>query len=125
MGRKRSGTKLKVYYAHCLALYNTPQEKRDVELLEGLGFVVENPNIPKHDEGAKKFGMPYFQQFSISCDLIAFRALPDGTIPGGVGQEIGWFQAQNKPVIELPGLALRRVLDKHQSRLYLQEEGLR
>lgn len=125
MGRKRSGTKLRVYYAHCLALYNTPQEKRDVALLRRLGFTVENPNSKKHDKGAQQLGMDYFEQFSRSCDLIAFRALPDGTLPGGVNKEIKWFQAQRKPVIELPGLVLRKVLDRHMSRIYLREVGMR
>lgn len=40
----------KVYYAHSLHLYNTPQEKRDIELLEKLGFEVLNPNQPEIQE---------------------------------------------------------------------------
>lgn len=37
---------LTVYYAHCVAIYSTPQEDRDVALLEDLGFSVINPNSP-------------------------------------------------------------------------------
>lgn len=45
---------MKIYYAHCVALYGTPQERRDVELLERAfddgersGVVeVVNPNSP-------------------------------------------------------------------------------
>jgi hypothetical protein len=125
MARSRSGTKLKVYYAHCIALYNTKQESRDVQILQALGFQVINPNAKKHDVGAKKYGMAYFEKFADECDLIVFRALPHGDITGGVGQEIEWFQERNKPVIELPSLALRRVLTKEISRVYLKEVGTR
>jgi hypothetical protein len=38
--------KAKVYYAHCMAIYGTPQEDRDIETLEDLGFEVVNPNQP-------------------------------------------------------------------------------
>jgi hypothetical protein len=38
-----------VYYAHCLHLYGTPQERRDVLTLEALGFKVVNPNDPGVD----------------------------------------------------------------------------
>ena len=33
-----------VYYAHPMAIYGTPQEDRDIETLENLGFTVVNPN---------------------------------------------------------------------------------
>jgi hypothetical protein len=35
---------MKVYYAHCISLYDTPQEARDLLHLEMLGFDVINPN---------------------------------------------------------------------------------
>lgn len=34
----------RVYYAHCVALYGTPQENRDLNTLTALGFEVVNPN---------------------------------------------------------------------------------
>lgn len=40
---------MRVYYAHCIALYGTPQEARDLLLLEMLGFEVVNPNDPDID----------------------------------------------------------------------------
>lgn len=38
---------MNVYYAHCIAIYNTLQESRDVSLLEDVGFTVINPNNPQ------------------------------------------------------------------------------
>lgn len=38
---------MRVYYAHCIAIYSTPQEDRDVFTLESMGFEVTNPNSPE------------------------------------------------------------------------------
>ena len=35
---------MKVYYAHSMGLYNSPQEARDIETLENLKLEVLNPN---------------------------------------------------------------------------------
>jgi hypothetical protein len=41
---------VRIYYAHCMAIYNTPQEARDIDLLETIfsefNYVV-NPNKPE------------------------------------------------------------------------------
>lgn len=114
---------MKIYYAHCIALYNTKQEKRDIATLRRLGFKVVNPNAPVHDRAAKLYGMEYFKRFAVTCDAIAFRSLPDGAIPGGVALEVGWFIEKEKPVIELPSFHLRRKLTREESRLYMREVG--
>ena len=120
---------LKIYYAHCLAIYNTPQEKRDIETLKKLGFEVVNPNEKIHQENAQKIKaenpdrvMNYFYRLVGECDAIAFRALPDGAIPAGVGGEI---KNLGIPVIELPSGIKRRVLTVEQTREYLEEVGQR
>lgn len=46
------------YYAHCTAIYNTPQEQRDVETLLALGMGVLNPNCPECDHGYKAVELP-------------------------------------------------------------------
>ena len=38
---------MRCYYAHCIAIYSTPQEDRDVFTLESMGFEVTNPNSPE------------------------------------------------------------------------------
>ena len=124
--------KLKAYYAHCLAIYGTAQEKRDVAAIEALGFVCVNPNSP---DIAMEFNvykmahpshyMDFFQQFSEECDVIIFRALPDGTIPAGIDKEVSWFIALGKPVLELPSCMFRRTLTLDETRQYLSEVGQR
>lgn len=37
---------MKVYYAHFMGIYNTPQEIRDILTLHNLGLKVINPNSP-------------------------------------------------------------------------------
>lgn len=121
---------MKIYYAHNMALYGTKQEERDIATLQGLGFEVINPGdpaicaevnlLPTSDER-----MAFFERYSIECDAIAFRALPDGPIPAGVVKEINWFVALNKPVIELPSGIKRREMSVELTREYLREVGQR
>lgn len=122
----------KVYYAHCLAIYNTPTESRDLLTLSALGFEVVNPNQPAHQQGctemAKQPGknaMDYFEKFADECDLIAFRSLPDGGIPAGVAKEVEWFKQRGKPVIELPCAIARRSMPLDVTREYLSQCGQR
>jgi hypothetical protein len=117
---------MKIYYAHCVQIYNTKQEQRDVKLLQELGFKVENPNQPRHQKGYMDKGMDYFIHGFLSfCDAIAFRALPDGSLPAGVAKEIDHFQKAGKPIIEIPGFVLRRRLSVEETRAYLHECGQR
>ena len=131
---------MKVYYAHCQAIYDSPQEQRDVEMLKALGFEVINPNSPEYVAVAKKIKstpaycvegtasamvMDYFTKLVKDCDAVAFRALPDGTIPAGVAKEIEKAMTDGKPVFELPSCVSRRVLTVEQTREYLKEIGQR
>jgi len=112
---------MKIYYAHCLSIYDAPQEKRDLEVLKSLGFEVVNPNCPECAEGYKKEGMDYFRRYAEECEAIAFRALPDGRIPAGIGKEIRMFKDRNKPAIELPSGLLSRLMSIEETREYLME----
>lgn len=115
----------RIYYAHPLSLYDTPQEQRDVKLLhEGLGFEVVNPNKPEHQEGYKQYGMEYFVRLVKTCDALAFRAFPDGKIGAGIAGEIEAL-GPNKTVIELPHAISCRTLTIDQTREYLKELGQR
>lgn len=122
-----------VYYAHCLAIYNTPQELRDIELLERLGFTVVNPNSPVVDAGipaakrryADDWFVEVFKPLVQSCDAVTFRALPDGTIPSGVAKELEFAEEFFLPVFELPSARSRRTLTLDQTRAFLAEIGQR
>jgi len=115
--KRKPEIKKRVYYAHPMSLYDTPQEERDTEFLEGLGFQVVNPNAWPYKGGS-------FEQYlsmAANCDLIAFRALPDGSITCGVAKEI----KMGPPVIELPSGVTRRTLTMQQTLETLAELGER
>lgn len=161
----RSWIALTVYYAHCIAIYSTPQENRDIETLESLGFKVVNPNSPEVNAACSRiraeveahntnrvlctgdldpadadcYGKPqhfhpkdpgaevmkYFKPLAQGCDVLAFRALPDGRIPAGVAKEIEWAAEIGIPIIELPSSLKGRQLSVELTREYLREVGTR
>jgi len=91
-----------------------------------MGFDVYNPNSKQDNAAYAKRGMDHFKDvINQECDLVAFRAFPDGTIPGGVASEIAHAQRLGLPVIELPNGILRRSLSIEESREYLQDLGQR
>jgi hypothetical protein len=139
---------MRVYYAHCMAIYDTPQERRDLQTLALLGFEVVNPNSPEinarcdalraevrkwNDDALPDASPEYFRDAGSEvmqtifkplvefCDAVIFRALPDGSIPAGVAQELRWGIG---PVLELPG-SLRRTLSVADTKQYLHEVGQR
>lgn len=123
---------MRVYYAHCLAIYHTPQEQRDLVTLRSLGFEVIDPNTPEVQGWVNVLKnknpdtyMDLFKNFVTECDAVAFRGLPDGAIPAGVAKEVEWAIEFGKPVIELPSSIKRRVMSLEHTREYLHEVGQR
>ena len=109
----------KAYYAHCMADYDTPREEEDIKTIKEMGFKVENPNCKKHKSvvaemkrnGAKGYQiMEYFISVASKCDVIIFRALPDGSISAGVHKEIMSFVDAKRPVAELPTMQTRKAM---------------
>lgn len=117
--------KLLVYYARPLSLYDTEQEKRDLAILEKMGFEVFDPNGPEHEEGYKREGMDYFVTQVQKCHGLAFRAFPFGQIPAGVAKEIAAAEAVKNFVIELPSMVGPRILSVDDTRACLKQIGKR
>lgn len=128
--------KKKVYYAHFMGIYDTPQEKRDIETLESLGFEVVNPNNAKTSkefkEALNKTPTSYelafnrvFGNMVRSCDVFAFRSLPEGSISSGVYLELQYAETTNKLIIELPSNTERRRMSIDATRQALREFGKR
>jgi hypothetical protein len=113
------------YYAHSLHLYETAQEARDILTIEQLGFKVVNPNAPEHQKPYEKEGMDYFVDLANSCDVLAFRAHPNGEIPAGVHKEVINFIKTQRPVFELPWGINRRGMSVDDTREWLHELGER
>jgi hypothetical protein len=116
---------MKIYYARPISLYNTAQDKRDIELMESLGFEVINPNKEALQERYKAEGMSVFLEAVKDCDSLAFRAFPDGMLGAGVMKEIQQAEELNKPVIELPTSTSKRILSVEDTRSYLSYSGHR
>jgi hypothetical protein len=119
---------MKIYYAHMINTYGTPQESRDIKMLEAMGLTVINPNAPEHSKGYAEGGMPYFIDVISSCDGLAFRGMPDGSIPAGIATEIKYNHDLNEHpeiLIELPCAFHRRTLNVVQTREFLNQVGYR
>lgn len=116
---------MKVYYARPINLYNTAQDKRDITLLNFLGFEVVNPDKEELQERYKKEGMSVFLQAIDDCDALAFRSFPDLKIGAGVWKEIEKAINEGKMVIELPTLTSNRILSVEDTREYLKLLGHR
>lgn len=125
--------RLRVYYAHCIAIYDTPQEQRDRALLTALGFDIYDPDSREVEEeiarrkAADPNGdyMEFFRGLVTACDALVFRALPDGRIPAGVAKEIAYAQEAGLPVFELPSGVIARTATLDETREYLREVGQR
>lgn len=124
--------KLRCYYAHTTTSYGSTIERKDVELLERLGFEVINPNQEKYALGcamyAGKYGkdkvIDYFKVIiTHDCDMVAFRSLPNGKISSGIAAEIAYARQINLPIIELPCSLDIRFMDYPETKQYLIELG--
>ena len=117
---------MKIYYAHQLSLYDTPQEFRDVDTLRRLGFVVLNPNTPETQAKCKgNYFENVFKPMVLSCDALAFRSNVDLKIGAGAYREVIYAIEADIPVIELPSAILERGLTVEQTRGRLREMGQR
>jgi hypothetical protein len=118
---------MKVYYAHPLNIYNTPQEQRDLDTLAAL-FGAENilnPNAPEIDALYKtNHEMKIFFDLVKTCDVLAFRPTPFGKITAGVASEIQVAKDNGKLIIELPTF-IGRNMSVDATREYLAEVGQR
>lgn len=115
----------RVYYARPINLYNTAQDKRDIETLSTLGFDVVNPNKEELQERYKVEGMDVFLVAVSDCDALAYRSFPDMKISAGVVKEVKHAMTLNIPVFELPTLTSDRLLSVDDTREYLRLLGHR
>ena len=128
------GKKLKVYYAHCMSIYYSNQEDRDISTLVSMGFDVLNPNSEYHSNLFEEFKltprgkrepMAYFTELVESCDGIAFRGIPCGRITSGVFVEVKAAIDAGLFVIELPNGIVSRGMTYEETIEYLNDIGER
>ena len=117
------------YYARCMAIYGTPQEERDIELIAELGYQVlpfpPEEFIQKRKAKGENVMYTVFLPIVEGADVVFFRALPDGMIPSGVALELQHAQDMEIPVLELPHLFLSRNLSYEDTYKYLCYVGQR
>ncbi len=101
---------LTVYYAHPMALYDSPVERKDLRTLKKLGFKVVNPAKRELDT------MEDYVNLACSCDLVAFRSFDDGKVGSGVFIEVMAAMKADIPVIELTPFLPGRVLTRNETR---------
>ena len=116
---------MKAYFARPIHLYKTKQDERDILLIKNLGFEIVNPDKEELQRRYKKEGMAVFTKAVKDCELLIFRAMPDGKISAGVFKELKQAQADDKPVLELPTILESKVLSVEDTRTYLRLIGNR
>lgn len=116
--------KKRVYYAHSMLHYSSQVEHDDVELLQKMGYEVENPNNERNEaEYLKTHDFDVFLRLVRSCDLVAFRGV-FGKISTGVKTEIDYAKERDIPVIELPTFTSDRFLSIAETRAYCRPKSI-
>lgn len=97
---------MKLYYAHCMSWYGTPEEAADIKYIESQGYEVVNPNTEEFQEQvewAKNEGYPVMQVFADyikdRADGLVYRPLIfNGFVTAGVAREVLEALIWHKPV---------------------------
>lgn len=101
-----------VYYAHCMKSYYTGLERKDIAVLERMGFKVINPSNPIYEPGWEEKGMDFAKELIDQCDLFAFRREVNGKIAYGVAIELDIATSKGMDIIELPNEISNRMSRK-------------
>ena len=112
---------MRVYYAHCMDIYHTEQEKEDIKKLKSLGFDVVNPSDEQFNEQWEVAQMEFADALIKGCGGLAFRRALNGRIPSGVSYEINKATEFGLPVFELPAIRYGDGMTHEETRQYLTE----
>lgn len=100
---------LRIYYAHPMSWYDTPEEKTDLDALASEGTII-NPNqsfFQQQVEYAKKRNFPVMDVFAEyirdKADVVCFRRFRDGKLGAGVAREIFEAIIWGKEIWEIRG----------------------
>lgn len=84
-------TKLKLYFAHPMAHYDTSFEKECLKAIKkryGREYEIINPNCDFHQKCCEHFGFEHFVNFVKNCDAVVAVPYLDGKWGTGVWQEV-------------------------------------
>jgi hypothetical protein len=115
------------YYARPISIDGTPQCKRDLDLIQELGFTPYPVGLDKEKalERYREIGMDAFRPYVEACSALVFRSFVNGRIGAGVYQEIEWARSAGIPVLEFPSQIVMRRLSIEETRATLAELGQR
>lgn len=114
---------MNIYYSHSKLLRGSTQEEADIELLEKLGFKVDNPYSPMYSDFWETEGFEFGKTLIEKNDAFAFRALPDGKIASGVAKELKTAMDMGKPILELPFSLTSRSMSVEETVEWFKEVG--
>lgn len=121
--------KKRCYFSRPRPFYKTSQDKKDIELLESMGYEVIDPAVRSlaisspPEEVAIIGRMAKYKFLVKGCDVLAFRSFPDLKIGAGVLKEIVWAEESDIPVFELPTDTGGRALSVEETRKYISKMG--
>lgn len=106
---------MKIYFAHPISSYGTPEEAQIIRSLEDMGLIVINPSDKQHQDAVDKIQqqyahdrnegsrlvMEYFVKVCNACDGCVMLPFPDGSVGAGIVKEVQSFLDRGKKVQEV------------------------
>jgi uncharacterized NAD-dependent epimerase/dehydratase family protein len=80
---------MKCYLAHPVTDYGgSARQMAAIAVIEAVGWTVETPDQPIHQDAYRQHGMQHFLDVVEDCDALAFLRFADGYIGAGMAKEI-------------------------------------
>ena len=94
--------RIKIYYAHSKQIYNTPQEEKELKIIEKHfpKMTIINPKLYESDPEKRKNNMKYCHKLIDSCKYVVWSKL-QGKVTCGVGDEVNYALEQGKKVFQI------------------------
>lgn len=105
---------MRIYFAHPISTYNTPQEKDWIKIIKNNlseVYTIQNPNGEVHEDAYKQIGMIYFTEMAKSCDIGVFLPFNGGHFGMGVYREILAMADQGKDLYSISKEGIMHELD--------------
>lgn len=116
---------MKAFYSRPITLFGTKQEKRDINIIQSLGYDVLDYKTDEILQDYNNRGMVVFEELVKKCDILFYRSFIDLKIGAGVLKEVNAAIKNNIPVFELPTITESRILNVQETKNYLFLMGQR
>ena len=101
---------MRIYFAHPITMYNTPEEYRCLVTIKNYFPELKNvtnypdlvnPNQKTFELAYKRLGMDLFLGLVDTCDIIVYSPFNDNTVGAGVVSEVSRAVDKNKKVYKI------------------------